>query len=109
MAFNTFIGLAIMTFNKSQYNIISKLSVRFSLKKKQQQKNKNKQTNKKRSSKIFPQETMAACENRFAPELNEKEVIELLENAIPGNIKKPPAKCGMKIFKGKNLKTTLTN
>ena len=29
---------------------------------------------------IFPQETMAGGENRFAPELNEKEVIELLED-----------------------------
>ena len=29
------------------------------------------------------QETMAAGENRFPPELNEKEVIELLENATP--------------------------
>ena len=34
------------------------------------------------------QETMAAGENRFAPELNDKEVIELLENATPGSIKK---------------------
>ena len=30
----------------------------------------------KGSQKIFPQETMAAGENRFAPELNEKEFIE---------------------------------
>ena len=39
---------------------------------------------------------MAAGENRFAPELNEKVVIELLENAqrMPQNI-----------FQGKNLKT----
>ena len=29
---------------------------------------------------IFPQETMAAGENCFAPELKEKEVIELLED-----------------------------
>jgi len=29
---------------------------------------------------IFPEETMAAGENRFAPELNEKEVIELLKD-----------------------------
>ena len=29
---------------------------------------------------IFPEETMAARENRFAPELNEKEVIELLKD-----------------------------
>ena len=30
---------------------------------------------------------MTASENRFAPELNEKKVIELLENAKPGCIK----------------------
>ena len=47
---------------------------------------------------------MAAGENRFAPELNEKEVIELLENAITGSIKKV-TKYGMKTFQGKNLKT----
>ena len=29
---------------------------------------------------IIPQETVAACENRFTRELNEKEVIELLED-----------------------------
>ena len=46
---------------------------------------------------------MAASENRFAPELNEKEeVIELIENATPGSIKKA-TNCGMKIFQGKNL------
>ena len=33
-----------------------------------------------KSKKIVSQETMAAGENRFAPELNEKEVIELLED-----------------------------
>ena len=38
--------------------------------------------------KIFPQETMAASKNRFAPELKEKEVIEPLENPAPGSIKK---------------------
>ena len=43
---------------------------------------------------------MAADENRFAPELNEKEVIELLENATPGSIKKA-TKYGMKIFQKK--------
>ena len=47
---------------------------------------------------------MAAGENHFAPELNEKEVIELLENAISGNIKKA-TNYGMKIFQGKNFKT----
>ena len=47
---------------------------------------------------------MVASENRFAPEMNEKEVIELLENATPGSIKKA-TKYGMKIFQGKNLKT----
>ena len=31
---------------------------------------------------------MAAGENRFAPGLNEEEVIELLENATPGSMKK---------------------
>ena len=56
------------------------------------------------SSKIFPQETMAAGENRFAPELNEKEVIELLENTTTGSIKKA-TKYGVKIFQVKNLKT----
>ena len=29
---------------------------------------------------------MAAGENRFVRELNEKEVIELLENATPGSV-----------------------
>jgi len=53
--------------------------------------------NLKRSSKIFPQETIAASKNRFALELNEKEIIELLENATPGSIKKA-TKCGMKII-----------
>ena len=59
--------------------------------------------NLKRSSKIFPQETMAAGENRFAPELNEKEVIELLEKGT-GRIKKA-TKYSVKIFRGKNLTT----
>ena len=31
---------------------------------------------------------MGAGENSFAPELNEKEVVELLENATPGSIEK---------------------
>ena len=47
---------------------------------------------------------MSANENCFAPELNEKEVIELLENATPGSIKKATKYC-LKIFHGKNLKT----
>ena len=47
---------------------------------------------------------MAASKNRFAPELNEKEVIELLENTTPGSIKKA-TKYVMKIFQGKNFKT----
>ena len=47
---------------------------------------------------------MAAAENRFAPELNEKEAIELLQNATPGSTKKA-TKYGMKIFQGKNFKT----
>ena len=53
---------------------------------------------------MFPQETMAVGENRFAPGLNEKEVIELLENVTPGSIKKA-TKYGLKVFQGKNLKT----
>ena len=58
----------------------------------------------KKELKNFLQETMAVDENRFAPELNEKEVIELLENASPESIKKA-TKYGMKIFQDKNLKT----
>ena len=40
---------------------------------------------------------MVAGEIRFALELNEKEVIEVLENATPGSTKKAP-KYSMKIF-----------
>jgi len=47
---------------------------------------------------------MAASENHFTPKMNEKKVIELLENATPGSIKKA-TEYGMKIFRGKNLKT----
>ena len=39
---------------------------------------------------------MAGGENRFAQELSEKEVIELLENATPASIKKA-TKYGMNI------------
>ena len=56
----------------------------------------------KRSQKNVPQETIAADENRFAPELNEKEVIELLENATPGSMKRA-TKYGMKVYPCKNL------
>ena len=58
----------------------------------------------KKELEIFPQEIMAASENRFASELNEKEVLELLENATPRSIKKA-TKYGMKIFQGKSLQT----
>ena len=51
---------------------------------------------------MFPQETMAAGKNRFAPELNEKEFIELLEKATPESMKNA-AQCGMKIFHAQNL------
>ena len=44
--------------------------------------------NLKEGKKNFPQETMAGGENRSAPELNEKEVVELLENATPGSMGK---------------------
>ena len=47
---------------------------------------------------------MTASKNRLAPELKEKEVIELLENAKPGSIKKA-TNYGMEIFQGKNFKT----
>ena len=60
--------------------------------------------NLKTNLKIFPQETVVVSENRFAPELNEKEVLELLEKATPGSIKKATEN-GMKIFQGKNFKT----
>ena len=76
----------------SQYTIISKYGKR------------TPQLKFKKQLKFFAQETMAAGGNRFAPGLNEKEVIELLEHATPGGIKKA-TKCGMKIFQGKNLKT----
>ena len=47
---------------------------------------------------------MAAAENRFAPELNGNEVLELLQNATPGSTKRT-TKYGMKIFQGSNFKT----
>ena len=51
---------------------------------------------------------MAVSENRFAVELNEKDIFELLENATPGSIKRA-TKYGMKIlFQGKTFKTLLT-
>ena len=34
----------------------------------------------KESEQIFPQETLAADKNSFAPDLNEKEVVELLRD-----------------------------
>ena len=49
---------------------------------------------------------MDAGENRFTPELNEKEVLELLQTATPGSTKKA-TKCGMKIFQGSNFKALL--
>ena len=45
---------------------------------------------------------MVASKNLFALELNEKEVMEILENTTPGSMKKA-IKYGMKIFRGKNL------
>ena len=58
----------------------------------------------KKELKDFPQEKIAASENRFATQLNEKVVIELLENAAPGSTKKA-TRYGMKTFQGKNFKT----
>ena len=51
---------------------------------------------------------MTASENRFAPELNEKEFIELLENATPGSIKKA-RKYSIKYFKVKTSKLYFDN
>ena len=76
----------------SQYTIISKYDKRM------------RHLNLKKELKIFPSRNNGGQRNRFATELNEKEVIELLENETPANIKKA-IKCGMKIFQGKNLKT----
>ena len=69
----------------SQYTIISKYGMR------------TRQLKLTKEIFFFPQETMAAGENRFTPMLNEKEVFELLENATPGSIKKA-TKYGIKIF-----------
>ena len=49
---------------------------------------------------------MAAGKKRFALELNEKEVLELLQNAISGSTKKG-TKYGMKMFQGSNFNTLL--
>ena len=76
----------------SQYTIIYKYGKRMRLLK-----------SKKELKHSPSRNTMAAGENRFSPELNEKEVIELLD-ATRGSIKKA-TKYGMKIFQGKNLKT----
>ena len=51
---------------------------------------------------------MADGEHRFTPELNEKKVIEGLENAAPASIKKA-TKYGMKLFKVKTLKQYFDN
>ena len=51
---------------------------------------------------------MAVGENRFAPLLNEKEFIELLENATPGSIKKA-TKYGVKYFMVKTSKLYFNN
>ena len=58
----------------------------------------------KGSEKSFAQEKMAVSQNPFAPELNEKEIMKLLEDATPDGTKKA-TKYGMKIFHGKHLKT----
>ena len=49
---------------------------------------------------------MVTSENRFAQELNKKEIIELLENGTPGSIKKAK-KYGMKIFQLENFILTV--
>ena len=77
----------------SQYTIISKYGKR----------TRQLKFKKELKKSVFPRETMAAGKNCFAPELNEKEVTELLENATAGSIE-TASKYGMKIFQGKNLK-----
>ena len=90
MQFKTFYWLS-REWYMSQYTIISKYG------------KPSRQLKFEKELKIFPQETMAAGENHFAPELNEK---ELLENAKPGSIKKA-TNYDMEIFQGKNMKTLL--
>ena len=51
---------------------------------------------------------MAASENCFALELNEMEVLELLENATPGSLKKA-TKYRMKYFRVKTWKLYFDN
>ena len=63
---------------------------------------------KRSLKKKFPSRDIGGGGNRFAPKLNEKKVIELLENATPGSTKKA-TKYGMKIVQGKNLKLYLDN
>ena len=67
----------------SQYTIISKYGKR------------TRQLKLTKEIKNFPSRNNG--ENRFTPMLNEKEVIELLENATPGSIKKA-TKYGIKLF-----------
>ena len=68
MQFKTFYWLSHYGVWACQYAIIYKYGKR------------TRQLKFKRELKISPQETMAASENRFAPELSENEVIELLED-----------------------------
>ena len=51
---------------------------------------------------------MAASQNRFALELNEKDVIEILENATPGSTKKA-TKLEWKYFQVKTWKLYFDN
>ena len=80
----------------SQYTIIYKYGKR------------TRQLKIKREVKNFPQETMAAGENRLAPELNEKEVIELLEKQSQGAQRKPQS-MAWKCFKAKTWKLYFDN
>ena len=74
----------------SQYTIIYKYGKR------------TRQLKFKKELKNFPSTNNGGRRKSLPPELNEKEVIELLENATPGSMKKA-TKYGMKIFQGKNL------
>ena len=55
----------------------------------------------KQELKIFPPRNNGAC---FAPELNEKEITELVENPTLGS-KKKATKYGMNIFHGKKFES----
>ena len=77
----------------SQYTINSKYGKR------------TRQLKFKKELKNVPSRNNSGRQKSLRTELNEKEVIEPLENATPGSICMKATKYGVKIFQGKNLKT----